>query len=1149
MRPPLYVFVHMLYWASILSPHSAKSVLEKVFHSDLFSAHSLSDVSAVVHSHHLRVLQADQHITVIGCGPSQSFTAKQDALLGAAKFVDIAAVRHEDNETCLIAHLPSSEVAKFEDSDWTFSSLPSVLKIHQSVIKHLSRRVDIDSPRNSESLEPKNDEFFRMTGHAAVDVETPESRALVVQFVPGVVDSTEETVSCVLASWKVGTVSERQSSSEDGVWMGLRSTTRFRRLSDEDHSGGCEIPNSTIFEYEDTVARLVDLSGWGTLGNSIECLLLLVDAFASHPAVLTVSVQGRPVLLNYDARGVTQSGTSQFTPFSDAGLYGQGQIVGVADSGLDDYSCFFWDNSGYYGSSSTTRSQYNSFSVEEHRRKVVQYIAYGDGYDGEAGHGTHVVGTICGDSIFGGFSKANGVAPGAKVAFYDVMGGSSAYLSIPDLYSYLFPSLYKAGARIMSNSWGSFSGESEYTERSYDADNFAYNYPDTLIIFAAGNSGSQGTKTTYSPCTSKNVLCVGSVDLRNDDDDDVVASGHSRVSYFSSMGPSFDGRIKPEIVSTGNKIVSAMSAGSSAEAKSCGVYETFGTSMAAPTVAGNAILLREYFRNMYQDVCRSEYTFCKSFTPTGYLLKAMLIHSTDAVKRYSETAFNSKTSLSSYSLGSPPDSVQGYGALNLAGIPLSTSQRKKQDLYVRDKFSFAAGSQYVMQVSVSDNNKPLRVTLAWYDRPSTIGNAYNLLQSNLMLYVSHTSTGKYWYGNRATAASPDNVNPQEQVTISTPATGIYKVYLASQSGGFQVNGAVVVSCNGNVVSEPTYTTTTVSEDEEIMKSVMVERHTPTGSDMDISNSLRGHSDEKLQVEEDVGRVLSSSKDDVVSSSNAFSTVFSFAINNQLSPMTEVCTHSFSTTSTHEQLHSITLDLDAANHGGSAAFILAINLYAPSGETLQVGGYMNYKSSDRLWNRMWPVQWTGATSPVDGSSRWYSTRYLLDADLREVGDWMVCLEMMYDNWDTTDYSGHVTLRFIDTENINSKSKSKEAFNSGSMSDLALVLLVFFMALGAVLGGGLIVRKRVEIVDSINRIRARKIPGNLVVRRKKKPSAQNGSGDDVALNQVCTLYFWRCIIITQYVNRNLLHRIIRMNPPQPRSIRKMRLKRKSGQPRER
>ena len=85
---------------------------------------------------------------------------------------------------------------------------------------------------------------------------------------------------------------------------------------------------------------------------------------------------------------------------------------------------------------------------------------------------------------------------------------------------------------------------------------------------------------------SKNVLCVGSVDLRNDDDDDVVASGHSRVSYFSSMGPSFDGRIKPEIVSTGNKIVSAMSAGSSAEAKSCGVYETFGECFCIVYVGG-----------------------------------------------------------------------------------------------------------------------------------------------------------------------------------------------------------------------------------------------------------------------------------------------------------------------------------------------------------------------------------------------------------------------------------------------------------------------------------------------------------------------------------------------------------------------------------
>lgn len=135
---------------------------------------------------------------------------------------------------------------------------------------------------------------------------------------------------------------------------------------------------------------------------------------------------------------------------------------------------------------------------------------------------------------------------------------------------------------------------------------------------------------------SKNALCVGSVDLRDDLTDEVLTSDNSRVSYFSSMGPTWDGRIKPEITAPGYKIVSALSAGPEGEAKSCGVYETFGTSMAAPVVAGMAILLREYFLNVYPTICNKAYSFCNgnARAPSGYLLKAVLLHSGEAVKRW-----------------------------------------------------------------------------------------------------------------------------------------------------------------------------------------------------------------------------------------------------------------------------------------------------------------------------------------------------------------------------------------------------------------------------------------------------------------------------------------------------------------------------------
>jgi hypothetical protein len=437
---------------------------------------------------------------------------------------------------------------------------------------------------------------------------SPDGMSLSIQYVRQGLDSSPEVLLAeILQSWRHHTtpsshgidklrtasqVSSRWFDPEHNVesrWTRIMETAAMSHSSTATTStASCELPRSTVFEHDDTVSRLNDLSEWQfasssyleTTQHSTFCFMHLVEAIASHPSVLSMTVQGRPVLLNYDARGMIQSGNPVLTPFSDLGLYGEGQVVGVCDSGLDDYSCYFYDNSGAYSSVATTRSSYTQPKVEQSRRKVVQYVAYADGSDPAAGHGTHVVGTIVGDSIFDGYAKANGIAPAAKVAFYDVMNSNSPYLSIPDTYSYVYTTLYNAGARVMSNSWGSYATESlfslslypslmyclhspvaQYTERQYDADNFMYqkqvNAPlppssssslqDSLIIFAAGNSGGDGYRSAYSPCTrsplpflsscfdpslfhSKNVLCVGSVDLRDDATDDPIAWNDNRVS-------------------------------------------------------------------------------------------------------------------------------------------------------------------------------------------------------------------------------------------------------------------------------------------------------------------------------------------------------------------------------------------------------------------------------------------------------------------------------------------------------------------------------------------------------------------------------------------------------------------------------------------
>lgn len=84
----------------------------------------------------------------------------------------------------------------------------------------------------------------------------------------------------------------------------------------------------------------------------------------------------------------------------------------------------------------------------------------------------------------------------------------------------------------------------------------------------------------------------------------------------------------------------------------------------------------------------------------------------DALFSYSTPNFDSKTSIASYELGTRPDSLQGYGAINLHSVvPLSVSDREETDLYVKDKFNIPSYSTWKLDVTVESSKKPLKVTI------------------------------------------------------------------------------------------------------------------------------------------------------------------------------------------------------------------------------------------------------------------------------------------------------------------------------------------------------------------------------------------------------------------------------------------------------
>jgi len=93
-----------------------------------------------------------------------------------------------------------------------------------------------------------------------------------------------------------------------------------------------------------------------------------------------------------------------------------------------------------------------------------------------------------------------------------------------------------------------------------------------LVVVAAGNEGNKSWHYISAPADAEKILTVGAVNI-----DDSIAA-------FSSWGPTYDGRIKPEVCATGNRTALISPEDNSV------VYGK-GTSFACPIIAGMAACL------------------------------------------------------------------------------------------------------------------------------------------------------------------------------------------------------------------------------------------------------------------------------------------------------------------------------------------------------------------------------------------------------------------------------------------------------------------------------------------------------------------------------------------------------------------------------
>lgn len=265
----------------------------------------------------------------------------------------------------------------------------------------------------------------------------------------------------------------------------------------------------------------------------VEIAQKLVDLLASEEAVHFIEPAHVHRTMNRWASPLIQS-HSEHSVFHRFGLTGKGQVVGVADSGLDYGNCFFHDSEHEPKKfvlqlddpveKRMAKLTNSSLTTSKDHRKIVGLLAFtglgarSDFNDYIYGHGTHVAGSIAG-SLDGNRSKIShgqdhpGVAPDAKLAFIDSQDNPRGRedpdgLIITDIEDVLllWPH-YAAGARIHAHAWG--SGTGFYGSSSEAFDSFLYHHNTSTVFVAAGNDGDVfGFGSVSSPGTAKNVITV-----------------------------------------------------------------------------------------------------------------------------------------------------------------------------------------------------------------------------------------------------------------------------------------------------------------------------------------------------------------------------------------------------------------------------------------------------------------------------------------------------------------------------------------------------------------------------------------------------------------------------------------------------------------
>ncbi|HEY8849119.1 MAG TPA: S8 family serine peptidase [Thermoanaerobaculia bacterium] len=515
---------------------------------------------------------------------------------------------------------------------------------------------------------------------------------------------------------------------------------------------------------------------------------LLVAAAASADEVTYRSIQSGP----------TPNGPP--TPIYDHGIHGEGQIIAFLDTGVDYDSCYFAEADG---SRPPINTRLDTDNVDLSRRKIVAYDflyscdqypnAFGcddpndpKAYDNTT-HGTLTAAAAVAQRDPFTFDHGDGDAPAAKAIVQDggYIGGDYCSqrpgFGCPVNLTPILEQAYRQGARIHSNSWGDFQGIppplppplANYSAGARDIDAFVWSHPDMLVVFNTGNfggpTGLPPASSLSAPGDAKNTIQVGGTrDLFHIDD--------NVFSWFSLVGPTRDGRIKPDLVAPAYATLANGDFDVSTHNCDVSIHQA-GTSYSSPALAGAAALVRQYYTDGFFPTGVA--TPSNRFTPSAALLKATLI----AAARRAQYIVPSTGQAATKPV---PSYEQGFGFPVLGdALYFPGDLAKLRMLDVPLTAGLAEGESTTLHVSAHAGT-PLKIVLVWTDPPGFARGASDPtpeLVNDLDLRVIDPS-GALRYGNDVLhPGQPDRLNNVEAVAFAQPFAGTYTLTISANHLG------------------------------------------------------------------------------------------------------------------------------------------------------------------------------------------------------------------------------------------------------------------------------------------------------------------------------------------------------------------------------